>query len=619
MSVVGALKVLLSIDTAQLVSDTGKARAAVRSAVGDMQRGGATAMAALTRDIGAVGPALRGLQPATMVGMKALELLGEKGSTVVTGLLGGLGSLARGGFTPLSLAAGAAVTAMSLLARETPRVESAFAGTEERAKAAAVAIEKLRTELAFIAAGGRPGDAGAELRGLSVELDSRRAEQSSSEVTARDRLVRGLGGAIPGVTSRQEDLAVRTADQQHALDQEEIRIALAADLAAATKRRADEEAAAARKRAEAAQAAVRADQEDVASTKALIDLTRQLAEVEADRAAQVRALESGADVEVARQTARVARAQAAVRRAEFDQAGGDEMSRRTAELDHERKMLGLLERERATKVTGAEEVLVVHEDLSEIDEWILEMQQDRAYLTREETEELERQRKVAEDLGEEMQAAWLRGREVLDAARAAESEQFSRAGPGGGPSALGGLLLDESQRSLTDGMARSFQDLARGATSAQGAIRSFALSFVDAMQQIAAQQAAIALVKAAFAAFGYGSPSSSQLASGPAPAVNVTSTLPTAAAHGGAWRVGGFGGLDSQTVRMKLSPGELVRVSDGANRGRGDGGGFHGTLVVRPPAVVANEVAARMDPRAKASIVASATARPGRRADRAAG
>src|SRR6185295_17527165 len=66
------------------------------------------------------------------------------------------------------------------------------------------------------------------------------------------------------------------------------------------------------------------------------------------------------------------------------------------------------------------------------------------------------------------------------------------------------------------------------------------------------------------------------------------------AAHGGTWRVGGFGGLDTKLVRMKLSPGELVKVSNGANsRGRGDeGGGFHGTLIVRPPAVISDDVMA---------------------------
>jgi hypothetical protein len=82
-------------------------------------------------------------------------------------------------------------------------------------------------------------------------------------------------------------------------------------------------------------------------------------------------------------------------------------------------------------------------------------------------------------------------------------------------------------------------------------------------------------------------------------------------AHGGTWRVGGFGGLDSQLVSMKLSPGELVRVSNGANSG-GEGD-VHVALTVRPPAVIADEVMARSSPDARAAIVASALRRSGRR------
>ena len=43
------------------------------------------------------------------------------------------------------------------------------------------------------------------------------------------------------------------------------------------------------------------------------------------------------------------------------------------------------------------------------------------------------------------------------------------------------------------------------------------------------------------------------------------------AAHGGSFRVGGVGGLDSQLVAMKVSPGELIRVTDGANSSGAEG------------------------------------------------
>ncbi|MCG3133028.1 MAG: hypothetical protein HMLKMBBP_00114 [Planctomycetes bacterium] len=62
---------------------------------------------------------------------------------------------------------------------------------------------------------------------------------------------------------------------------------------------------------------------------------------------------------------------------------------------------------------------------------------------------------------------------------------------------------------------------------------------------------------------------------------------------------------------MKLSPGELVRVTNGANAdGEGD---VHVALTVRPPAVIADEVMARSSPEARAAIVGSALRRSGRR------
>jgi hypothetical protein len=93
--------------------------------------------------------------------------------------------------------------------------------------------------------------------------------------------------------------------------------------------------------------------------------------------------------------------------------------------------------------------------------------------------------------------------------------------------------------------------------------------------------------------------------------------VPAAAgAHGGTWRVAGFGGLDSQLVSMKLSPGELVRVTNGANAGGGDGP-VQVALTVRPPAVIADDVLARSSPEARAAVVGSALRRSGRRGMRA--
>ena len=72
------------------------------------------------------------------------------------------------------------------------------------------------------------------------------------------------------------------------------------------------------------------------------------------------------------------------------------------------------------------------------------------------------------------------------------------------------------------------------------------------------------------------------------------------------------GGLDSQLVAMKLSPGEVVNVGKGANS-YGSDQPITLTVVNRPAPVFADEVASRMSGTAKAGVVASALARPGRR------
>jgi hypothetical protein len=67
---------------------------------------------------------------------------------------------------------------------------------------------------------------------------------------------------------------------------------------------------------------------------------------------------------------------------------------------------------------------------------------------------------------------------------------------------------------------------------------------------------------------------------------------------------------------MRLSPGEMVRVTDGANSG-GSSSDVHVALTVRPPAVIADDVMAKSSPEARAAVVASALRQSGRRGMRA--
>ena len=178
---------------------------------------------------------------------------------------------------------------------------------------------------------------------------------------------------------------------------------------------------------------------------------------------------------------------------------------------------------------------------------------------------------------------------------------------------LGAQMADVAANDLSRGVADALSEIARGSKSASEAFRDFAAQFaLDVARMI--QQALI--MKAILSLFPGLSGAGSGGAGGADAGAGAASAAPAAsAAHGGSFRVGGFGGLDSQLVTMKVSPGELIRVTDGANsRGEGD---VHVALTVRPPAVIADEVMARSSPDARAAIVGTALQRPGRRGARA--
>jgi hypothetical protein len=165
-------------------------------------------------------------------------------------------------------------------------------------------------------------------------------------------------------------------------------------------------------------------------------------------------------------------------------------------------------------------------------------------------------------------------------------------------------LAQAGSGELAGGLSGTLEDIARNSRDAGAAMRQFGADFAWSMARVAMNQALLTAVNAAFGAVG--------IATAPA----ATGSAPKAGAHGGTFRVGGFGGLDSQLVAMKLSPGELVKVTNGANSG-GENGPMAITLVNRPAPVFADEVAARMSGAAKSGLVAAALTRPGRRGFRA--
>jgi lambda family phage tail tape measure protein len=173
---------------------------------------------------------------------------------------------------------------------------------------------------------------------------------------------------------------------------------------------------------------------------------------------------------------------------------------------------------------------------------------------------------------------------------------------------LGAQMADVAVNDLSGGVASALEEIARGSKSATEAFREFAADFAFQVARMIEQALIMKAILSLFPGLGGAAGGAAGAGAGAAAA----SAAPAATgAHGGTWRVGGFGGLDSQLVSMKLSPGELVRVSNGANSG-GEGD-VHVALTVRPPAVIADEVMARSSPDARAAIVSSALRRSGRR------
>lgn len=180
---------------------------------------------------------------------------------------------------------------------------------------------------------------------------------------------------------------------------------------------------------------------------------------------------------------------------------------------------------------------------------------------------------------------------------------------------LGAQMAEVATNDLAGGVADALAEIARGSKSASEAFRDFAARFAQDVARMIQQALIMKAILALFPGLSSGGAGAGAGAGAGGGAGAASGAASASAAHGGTFKVGGFGGLDSQLVTMRVSPGEVIRVTDGANsRGEGD---VHVALTVRPPAVIADEVMARSSPDARAAIVGSALRRPGRRGMRA--
>lgn len=647
-AVLGSLKILLGLDSAQIVSDMGKARAAVNSGMAEIQTRSSAAMSAVSTEIRTLGPGLKGAQQATAVAMKGLELMGSKGSAAVQGIGNALSGLLAGGFTPLGIALGVVTAGVA-----------AFAATEREAAAAAeetaAAVEKnvkrladLRTvrDLLLRGAEGSPEEVAiveAEKRVAAIREKLFAATAGRSLFAPTSEEVSGLRQQL---ATAERDLSV----QRDALEVSRQNAELRKQAAAAAK--AETQSVASTARALAPAAATQTG-----------DSSRRIEELRASIASANLRFDSerfGVPAEILAQRARTEEARRAAgsfptdRRSPRFAALTDEQKAMIERVRLEERYLMLLETEweysqrqaaqaRAQgeaqpKVSAASDAQA--REMEAFQRRVLSMREDLAFqiaqMDRDETERAveEERRRWSEILSdarlgvdervelEKLLAERLKRIRESMAPKPAPTEAPTDPRGSGFDGGFRDTLMQvrgvadltrdvgsEAARGLEGAFDTAFGAIRSGTQSVGTALRQFASDF---MLDLSAMVAKALVLRAIANGFGGAAPSAAPAA---APAGTPTQVPAPAAAHGGQWRVGGMGGLDSQLVMLRASPGELVRVTNGANSGTG-GEPLHATLVVRPPAVIADEVMAKASPAAKAALVYSSLQRGGRRGSR---
>jgi lambda family phage tail tape measure protein len=169
---------------------------------------------------------------------------------------------------------------------------------------------------------------------------------------------------------------------------------------------------------------------------------------------------------------------------------------------------------------------------------------------------------------------------------------------------LGAQIGEMAVKDVSSGLAGALNDVATGAKSAKQAFEDFARSFLLQIAKMIEQ----ALIAKAVGALLGGVTGGGAAPAGDAAGAGATATASAAvqlkSALAGTWSVGGAGNGFGAAMRAPNVSGSDARKG---------GGDFNGTLIVRPPAVVADDVMARASPDAKAAVVASSLRQSGRR------
>ena len=673
MSVIGRLRILMSADSAQIVSDLGKARAAVRGAARDMGGSARDAAQSLTTEMGKFSTKVQGAPGAISAATSAMQLFGAAGTPAVQTVGSALASILASGFTPLGLAIGAVTAGIALIASKS----SELSALEEAAEKATEKTAALRDEVAGLGTQLSLLREGSNATAIDVAI--RRAEQE----------LRDLRGQRGSELSRSERREVETAilavrEQIFELERKrdlEREIGAATDARRAAEQRAERvRAAAARAEADAAAQQKRIRDESIRAWDRLTDAQERRRVQLRDMVLQMESLrDPDVDLGLARQRQRVQDVLAALSKKGLDSFEEQDLRE---QLAFEREMLRLLEERlqiegeraedddarrareaaeaaeaRSAAQAAAEEKRAAEQKNAAVEKAaadVLSVEQDLAF-DLEQLDRTETERRVAEferRFEDILRAAREHGVETIKlesliAARVArireDAQKPAEDAPDPSPSRieqlrsaidsgtategfrarisllreetaswgkLGAQLADTAAFGISGGIATALEEVARGSKSASQAFREFAQGFAFDVARMIQQALILRAVASLFPGLAGGASTTASLGASSVP-------IPTtSAAFGGTFRVGGFGGLDSQFVAMKLSPGELVRVTDGAGSQRGDDG-VKLAVTVRPPAVIADEVMAKASREARAAVVATALHRSGRRGGRA--
>lgn len=128
---------------------------------------------------------------------------------------------------------------------------------------------------------------------------------------------------------------------------------------------------------------------------------------------------------------------------------------------------------------------------------------------------------------------------------------------------------------LHSGLSDAITSFATGAKSASQAFGDFARSFLTQIVSMIAQAAVLALLQSIISFGTSAETGGASFAAALSAGLGALSGLPRAE-HGGSFRVGGTGGIDSQVVGVRATPGEVVSVQT-PQQAR-SGGGMAGKL-----------------------------------------